>query len=75
MSHIKRTGASCGVCPSLTLPPASNPSKSLDEYDVEMAQQANDFYEWAKSDPKLVGLAPWHWYARAHRGPWTRTAP
>jgi hypothetical protein len=30
-------------------------------YDKMCAKDAVDFYDWAKSDPRVVGITPWNW--------------
>ena len=30
-------------------------------YDKMCAKDAADFYDWAKSDPRVVGITPWNW--------------
>lgn len=30
-------------------------------YDVMCAQDANDFYAWAKADSRVAAIAPWNW--------------
>ena len=37
---------------------------SFDACDQYMAEQANAFAEWAFNDPRVAGIAPWHWDSR-----------
>ena len=37
---------------------------NFDACDRYMADQANAFAAWAESDPRVAGLAPWHWDTR-----------
>ena len=37
---------------------------TLDGCDRYMADQAKAFAEWAFEDPRVAGLAPWHWDSR-----------
>ena len=30
-------------------------------YDKMCAKDSVDFYDWAKSDPRVVGITPWNW--------------
>ena len=30
-------------------------------YDKMCAQDAGDFYEWARRDPRVVAISPWNW--------------
>lgn len=31
------------------------------QYDVMCAQDAHDFYAWASTDPRIVGMTVWNW--------------
>ena len=35
--------------------------EGCDEY---MGHQANAYFTWAESDPRVAGIAPWHWDSR-----------
>eukprot|EP00038_Savillea_parva_P026607 m.55291 g.55291 ORF g.55291 m.55291 type:complete len:320 (+) comp7592_c0_seq1:224-1183(+) len=34
-------------------------------YDVMCAQDAHDFYSWAKADKRVAAIAPWNWFGCA----------
>jgi len=38
-----------------------NPKCNMACYDEMISYDALQYYEWADSDPKIVGIAPWIW--------------
>jgi len=35
--------------------------KTLAQWDAEMVAYAQQYYDWAKTDTKIIGIVPWHW--------------
>ncbi len=35
--------------------------KTLAQWDAEMVTYAQQYYDWAKTDTKVIGIVPWHW--------------
>ena len=36
----------------------------LAQSDREVAQKLEEYFDWAKEDPRIAGMNPWHWSFR-----------
>jgi hypothetical protein len=39
----------------------NNPGQTLAQYESSMISAADAYYNWAKTDTKVIGFIPWHW--------------
>lgn len=48
----------------------STGSWSVDQWNAYMINNADTYYEWAKTDDRIIGIAPWHWCSYGDSGNW-----